>query len=597
MEIKERVSKLRALMERNGIDIYMVPTADFHNSEYVGEHFKARAFMSGFTGSAGTLIVTKDFAGLWTDGRYFLQGEKQLEGTGIELQKMREPGVPTIAEFVVENTPENGVLGFDGRVVTFGEGKDLATKLKRKNATVKYDVDLVDEVWENRPALSEEPAFYMSLERAGESVSSKLERVRKEMHEVGANIHVITTLDDIGWLLNIRGMDVDYVPVLLSYAVVYEDSVDLYVDERKLSDEIKKHLADHNVHIKPYNDIYEEVKQFSGNDVVLVDPECLNYAVFNNIPKEITLVERRNPTILMKAIKNEVELQHTIKAHVKDGIAHTKFIYWLKQLVKQGTSEQEDELSASAKLVEFRKEQGGFICPSFSPICGHGENGAIVHYSSSKETSIPLRTGTFFLTDTGAHFEEGSTDITRTTAMGEVSDKLKYDYTRVLQCHLRLSRLKFMEGVSGANVDLFARAPLWQDYENFNHGTGHGVGYLGNIHEGPHGIHWGIYRAAEPFKHGMVVTNEPGLYISGSHGIRLENELIVRKTVKNEYGQFMEFEVMTFVPWDLEAINLDMLTIEDKYELNKYHAKVFEVLAPHFEGDELEWLKQATREV
>ena len=569
MAVKERIAQLRELMGKNGIDVYMVPTADFHNSEYVGEHFKARAFMSGFTGSAGTLVVTKDFAGLWTDGRYFLQGEKQLEGTGIELQKMREPGVPTIAEFITENTPENGVLGFDGRVVTFGEGKNLATKLKRKNATVKYEVDLVDEIWEDRPELSK----------------------RK------ANIHVITTLDDIGWLLNIRGMDVDFFPLLLSYAVVYEDKVDLYVDERKLSDEIKKHLSENNVHIKPYNDVYQDVKKFSGNDVVLVDPDCLNYAVFNNIPKEITLVERRNPTILMKAIKNEVELQHTIKAHVKDGIAHTKFIYWLKQLVKQGISEQEDELSASDKLVEFRKEQGGFICPSFAPICGHAENGAIVHYSSSKETSIPLRTGTFFLTDTGAHYEEGSTDITRTTAMGEVSDRLKRDYTRVLQCHLRLSRLKFMEGISGANVDLFARAPLWYDYENFNHGTGHGVGYLGNIHEGPQGIHWGIYRASEPFKHGMTMTNEPGLYISGSHGIRLENELIIRNTVKNEYGQFLEFEVMTFVPWDLEAIDVSILTSEDKYELNNYHKKVFEVLAPHFEGEELEWLKQATREV
>ena len=440
MAVKDRIAQLRVLMEKNGIDVYMVPTADFHNSEYVGEHFKARAFMSGFTGSAGTLVVTKDFAGLWTDGRYFLQGAKQLEGTGIELQKMREPGVPTIAEFITENIPESGVLGFDGRVVTFGEGKDLATKLKRKNATVKYEVDLVDEIWTDRPPLSEAPAFYLNLERAGESVASKLERVRKEMSEVGANIHVITTLDDIGWLLNIRGMDVDFFPLLLSYAVVYEDKVDLYVDERKLSDEIKKHLAENNVHIKPYNDVYEDVKKFSGNDVVLVDPGCLNYAVFNNIPKEITLVERRNPTILMKAIKNEVELQHTIKAHVKDGIAHTKFIYWLKQLVKQGISEQEDELSASDKLVEFRREQGGFICPSFAPICGHAENGAIVHYSSSKETSIPLRTGTFFLTDTGAHYEEGSTDITRTTAMGEVSDRLKRDYTRVLQCHLRLPK-------------------------------------------------------------------------------------------------------------------------------------------------------------
>lgn len=597
MLVAERIEKLQKLMEREGIDIYMVPTADFHNSEYVGEHFKARAFISGFTGSAGTVLVTKDYAGLWTDGRYFLQAENQLAGTGIHLQKMMEPGVPTIAEYIVDNIPENGVLGFDGRVVTFGQGKDLFVKLKKKNATIKYDIDLVDEIWEDRPLLSTKKAFALDLSQAGESVADKLTRVRKEMAEVGANTHIITSLDDTGWLLNIRGMDVDFFPLLLSYCVVYEDYVDLYVDETKLSDEIKNNLAKDNVNLKPYNDIYEDVKSFTDKNVLLVDPTLLNYAIFNNIPKEVTLIEKRNPTILMKAMKNEIELKNIIEAHVKDGVAHTKFIYWLKQLVKNGVSENESELSASDKLVEFRKERGGFICPSFDPICGHGANGAIVHYSSSEETNIPLTTGTFFLTDTGANYNEGSTDITRTTAMGEVSQKLKEDYTRVLQGNLRLSAMKFKEGVAGANLDLFARSGLWNNYQDYNHGTGHGVGYLGNIHEGPAGIFWNVARASEPFREGMVITNEPGLYITGSHGIRLENELVVRKTVKNEFGQFYEFEVITFVPFDLEAIDVNILTDVDKAELNKYHKKVYEVIAPHLTEEERSWLKEATREV
>lgn len=597
MNVSQRVDKLRELMNREGMDIYMIPTADFHNSEYVGEHFKARAYMSGFTGSAGTLVVTKDFAGLWTDGRYFLQGEQQLQGTGIELQRMGEVGVPTIAEFIVNNIPTDGVLGFDGRVVTFGEGKDLFVKLKKKNATIKYDLDLVDEVWAERPSLSKAKAFALNLDQAGESVADKLKRVRAEMSEVGANAHIITTLDDIGWLLNIRGMDVDFFPLLLSYAVVYENKVDLYVDESKLSDEIKANLAKDNVILKEYNAVYEDVKGFTYSDVVLVDPARLNYAMFNNIPKETTLIERRNPTILMKAMKNDVEIKNIIQAHVKDGVAHTKFIYWLKQLVKEGRSEEETELSASAKLENFRREQGGFICPSFDPICGHGANGAIVHYSSSEETNVPLTTGTFFLTDSGANFNEGSTDITRTTAMGEVSLELKRDYTRVLQGNLRLSKMKFKEGISGVNLDLFARSGLWENYQDYNHGTGHGVGYLGNIHEGPAGIFWQANRGVEPFREGMVITNEPGLYITGSHGIRLENELVVRKTVKNEYGQFMEFEVITYVPFDLEAIDFDLLTDVDREELNKYHAKVYEVIAPHLTEEERVWLKEATREV
>ncbi|MBU0278970.1 MULTISPECIES: aminopeptidase P family protein [unclassified Gemella] len=598
MNVLERIAKLRELMASDGIDIYMIPTADYHNSEYVGEHFKSREFISGFTGSAGTVVVTKDFAGLWTDGRYFLQAENQLASSGIVLQKMGEPEVPSITDFIVENISEGGVLGFDGRVVMFGQGKELFVKLKKKNATIKYDIDLVDEIWDDRPSLSKNKAFSLSLEQAGQTVAQKLERLRREMAEVGANAHIITTLDDNGWLLNIRGTDVDFFTLLLSYSIVYENKVDFYVDESKLSTSIKEELAKDNVNLKPYNYIYEDVKEFSYSDVVLVDPALLNYAIFNNIPKEATLIEKRNPTVLMKAMKNEIEIKNIISAHVKDGVAHTKFIYWLKQLAKNGLIEKESELSVSDKLVEFRREQGDYICPSFAPICGHAANGAIIHYSSTPETNVNINLGTFLLTDTGANYMQGSTDITRTTAIGKVSDELKHDYTRVLKANLQLSKAKFLEGVTGQNLDVLARMPLWENYENYNHGTGHGVGYLGNIHEGPAGIRWQIrLNELEPLREGMVLSNEPGLYITNSHGIRLENELVVRKTVKNEYGQFLEFEVITYVPFDLEAIDFNMLNDVDRYELNKYHKKVYEVVAPHLTEEERMWLKEATREI
>lgn len=598
MKVKERIEKLRKLMEKEGIDVYLIPTADYHNSEYVGKHFMTRAFISGFTGSAGSVVITKDFAGLWTDGRYFLQAEKQLQGSGIILEKMLEPGVPNIDDFIVENVPNGGVLGFDGRVIMFGEGKTLANRLKKKNAKIKYDIDLVNDVWTDRPPLSKNKAFALTLEQSGESVADKLARVRKEMKDVGANAHIITTLDDNGWLLNIRGTDVDYFTLLLSYSVVYENKVDLYVDETKLSEKMKEDLRKDNVHFKPYNDIYEDVKTFTYSDVVMVDPELLNYAIYNNIPKEVNLVEKRNPTVLMKAMKNKIEVKNIIKAHIKDGVAHTKFVYWLKKLTKEGLIEKETELSVSDKLEQFRAEQGDFICPSFAPICGHGTNAAIVHYSSTEETNINITPGTFLLTDTGANFMQGSTDITRTTAIGEVSEKLKQDFTKVLKGNLQLARAKFLEGVTGQNLDVLARMPLWVNYENYNHGTGHGVGYLGNIHEGPAGIRWQTRpKEKEPLREGMILSDEPGLYIAGSHGIRIENEMLVKKSVKNEYGQFYEFETITYVPVDLDAVDVNMLNEEEKFELNKYHKKIYETISPYLTEEEKNWLKEATREV
>lgn len=595
MKVTERIAKLRALMEEKNIDMYIVPSADNHQSEYVGEHFKAREFITGFTGSAGTAVITKTEAGLWTDGRYFLQAEQQLEGSGVDLYRMGNPGVPTVLEFIADKLNENGTLGFDGRLVAVDEGKEYAKVASKKGGNVNYAYDLVDEVWEDRPALSTEKAFALDEKLVGESTESKLARIRKVMEEVGANVHVITSLDDVAWTLNVRGNDVAYSPLLLSYLVITMDQVDLYVDETKLNDEIRANFNKVNVVLHPYNDIYEAMKVYDANDTLLIDPDRLNYALYYNIGANVNTVERQNPTVLMKAMKNEVELANTRNAHIKDGVAMTKFMKWVKENVGKMTI---TEMSASDKLEAFRAEQEGFLWPSFEPICGYGEHAAIVHYTSTPETDVELKEGALFLTDTGGNYYEGSTDITRTFALGEVSDVEKLHFTTVAKSMLNLANAKFMYGAMGVNLDILARKPFWDMNLNFNHGTGHGVGYLLNIHEGPSGIRW-QYRPGEstPFEEGMVVTDEPGIYIAGSHGIRTENELIVRKGEANEYGQFMYFETMTFVPIDLDAINPDIMSAEDKKMLNDYHKQVFEKISPYLNEEETEWLRKYTREI
>ncbi len=595
MNVPERISALRALMEERGYDAYMVPTDDNHQSEYVGEHFKARAFITGFTGSAGTAVITKDTAGLWTDGRYFIQAEQQLSGSGVKLFKMGEPDVPTVEDFIADILPEGGTLGFDGRVVAMGEGQALEAAAAKKNGKIDYSTDLIDKIWEDRPALSEEPAFALGVEYTGESTESKLKRIRKAMEEEGADIHIIAALDDVCWTTNLRGNDIEFFPLLLSYAVITKAEMKLYIDERKLSDEMKTDLAKDNISLRPYNAIYDDVKELSAESAILVDPSRLNYALYNNLPKEAKVIEKVNPTVLMKAMKNDTEIKNIKNAHVKDGIAVTKFMYWLKKNV--GKTEI-TEIRAAEKLEEFRKEQEGYLWQSFEPICGSGEHAAIVHYAATPETNVPVVTDGLFLTDTGGGYMEGSTDITRTFAFGKLTDQMVEDFTTVLLCNLRLARAVFMHGTCGYNLDILARMPAWERGINYNHGTGHGVGYLMNIHEAPSGFRIAIReRERAVIEPGMVITDEPGIYIEGSHGIRTENELLVRKGQKTEYGQFLYFEPITYVPIDLDAVNPDMMTKEDKAQLNAYHAKVYELVSPHLNEEEQEWLKEYTRAI
>ena len=595
MGIPERLTSLRAEMEKKGIDIYVVPTADFHQSEYVGEHFKARRFITGFTGSAGTAVVTMDEARLWTDGRYFVQAAQQLSGSGVELMKIGEPDVATLKEYLKEALGPGKVLGFDGRVCAMREGKEYEEIAASKDAKIIYECDLIDEIWEDRPPLSKEPVFALTLEYSGESTADKLTRIREKMKEYGASMHVLTTLDDICWTLNIRGNDVTYFPLVLSYALISMEKMDLFIDESKLSDTIKENLRKDGVIFHPYNDIYEDIKKISTDQVLLLDPSKVNYALYNNIPSGVRKVEKLNPEVPFKAVKNAVEIKNIRQAQIKDSVAHVRFMKWLKENI--GKIEM-TELSVADKLEEFRKEMGNYLRPSFEPISSFGEHAALPHYSPSPESNAVLEKGNVLLTDTGAGFYEGSTDITRTYALGELPQEIKEHFTLVAISNLHLGDAKFPYGTTGLTLDMLARKPFWDRNLNFNHGTGHGVGYLLNIHEGPADFRW-QYRGGELYsiEEGMIITDEPGMYFEGSHGIRLENELLACKGEKNEYGQFMYLEAITYIPFDLDAVNPELMTEEDKRLLNEYHKKVFAKVSPYLTEEETKWLAHYTREI
>lgn len=597
MKVTERIAKLRSLMASKGIDAYIIPTADFHQSENAGEFFKCREYISGFDGSYGTVVIAKEDAGLWTDGRYWTQAERQIAGSGIRLFHMFEDGVPTMEEYLADTLPENGKVAFDGRVVSMEEGQDLEKALAPKNIRIEYACDLIGDIWEDRPAISEEPAFVLEEKFAGESVASKLTRVREVMKENGATTHIIASLDDVAWLTNLRGNDIEFYPLIFSYALVTMEGMDLFIDEKKLDDNAKAVLAANRISIKPYNDIYEAVKEIKAGESVMIDPMKMNYALYNNIPKGVTKIEHQNPTILMKAMKNETELQNIRAAHIKDGIAVTKFMYWMKTNVGKMKI---TELTAAEKLESFRKEQEGYIHDSFEPICAYKDHAAMMHYAPTPETDVEVLPEGLFLNDTGGGYYEGSTDITRTFVMGPISDELKAHFTAVVRAMMNLARAKFLYGCYGFNLDVLARGPVWDLGIDFKCGTGHGVGYLLNIHEPPTGFRWQIVKSKNEhhkIEEGMVLTDEPGIYIEGSHGIRIENELISHKAEQTEFGQFMNFETITFVPIDLDGIAPDEMTKFEREWLNNYHAEVYEKIAPHLTEEERAWLKEYTRAI
>lgn len=595
--IKQRIENIRDLMKEKNIYAYIVPSSDYHQSEYVGDYFKSREFMSGFTGSSGTLIISMDEAGLWTDGRYFIQAENELKDSGIKLFKMGEEGVPTIEEYLLEKLPKNSTLGFDGRVMSVKEGQSLANKLAFKGINIEYKYDLVNDIWEDRCSLPTEKAFLLGVEYSGESFSDKLYRIRAVMKEKKATTHILASLDDIAWLFNIRGRDVKSNPVVLSYAVISIDSVYLFIDKNKIGEDIRAELSKENVQIKGYEEVYEFIKNIDEDEVVLIDTSKVNYAIYNNIPSNVQKIEERNPSILFKSIKNEIELKNIRNSHIKDGVAFTKFMYWLKNNI--GKIEI-TEISATQKLEEFRREQDKFIEPSFSTIAAYKDHAAMMHYSATEESNYKLEPRDLFLVDSGGQYFDGTTDITRTIALGPIPENVRKDFTNVVRGMIRLSKAKFLYGCRGYNLDILARGPLWEEGIDYKCGTGHGIGFVLNVHEGPNGFRWKVREDIDDtciLEEGMVTTNEPGVYVENSHGIRIENEIVVRKAEKNEYGQFMDFEVITFAPIDLDAIDESLILKDEKVYLNNYHKQVYDKISPYLNEEEKQWLKTYTREI
>jgi len=535
-------------------------------------------------------------AGLWTDGRYFIQAAQQLEGTPVTLFKMGEPDVPTIHKFLEENLKEGMCFGFDGRTVSAEEAGKLKKILQGKQVRFSVNEDLIGNIWDDRPALSCEPVMELSEKWAGRSRADKIREIRSKLKEKDADLFVLTSLDDIAWLLNIRGNDIHCCPVVLSYLVMDEKEIRFFANERAFPDSVKEALAIDGVTIYPYDDIYTYVQTIPESKRVYLSKSNVNSRLVSSIPDGVTILNGENLSLLPKAIKNEIEVQNEKTAHIKDGVAMVKFIHWLKKNVGK---QEITELSAADKLYEFRSMQENFQGNSFDPIIAYGAHGAIVHYSATEETNIPLEPKGLVLMDTGGHYLEGTTDITRTVVLGPVTEKEKKYFTAVLRGHLNLAAAKFRYGCTGLNLDALARGPLWAMGEDYNHGTGHGVGYLLNVHEGPQSFRWKNLadRPAPVLEEGMITSDEPGYYAENEFGIRHENLVVCKKAEKTAYGQFMKFEPLTLVPFDLEGIDPEQMETGERTLLNQYHAFVYEKISPYLDEDEKGWLKEATQAI
>lgn len=590
MKITERLNVLRELMKEKKIDAYLVPTDDFHGSEYVGDYFKCRKYITGFTGSAGTAVIMQDMAGLWTDGRYFIQAADQLRGSTIELFRSGEPGVPTVHQFLAEKLEKSMCLGFDGRTVSAKEAEELEKLLEEKNITFAVNEDLIGEIWRERPALSCEPVMELDVKWAGESRKDKIAGIREQMKAKKANFFILTSLDDIAWLLNIRGNDIHCCPVVLSYLIMTDTEVRLYANAAAFSEEICTNLAADGVKIYPYEDVYSYVQTVAEDKKILLSKANVNSRLVSNIPCNVTIVDEPNLTLLPKAVKNQTEMDNERTAHIKDGVAVTKFIRWMKTNVAK---ERITELGAAEKLYQFRSEQEHFIGDSFDPIIAYGKHAAIVHYSATEETDIPLEARGMVLADTGGHYLEGTTDITRTIVLGPVTEKEKKYFTAVLRGNLNLAAAKFKYGCTGLNLDYLARGPLWEFGEDYNHGTGHGVGYLLNVHEGPNSFRWKNLpgNPAPVLEEGMITSDEPGYYLENEFGIRHENLVLCKKAEKTPFGQFMCFESLTMVPFDLDGVDTEQMSDRERKLLNEYHKKVYVTIAPYLDEEEKEWLR------
>lgn len=597
MNVNERIEAVRQLMKENGIDVYYIPNEDDHLSqEYTADYFKCKSYITGFSGESGCAVITESFAGLWTDGRYFTQAENELEGTCVELMRMHQEGVPDVLDFIADNTPQGGVLGYDGRVVAASVSLGLKKKLAAKKASLKTDADLAGEVWgKERPSMPKEKLYVLARKWTGEDAAERIARVRAEMKKKNADILILTALEDPCWMLNLRGNDIACTPVSYAFALVTQRKVSYYTDRDKLTESVKKHLQENKVTVRPYEKLAKDLDRVHGK-TVWASLFQLNTELYSHLSSDNRIINEISPVVYFRAIKNSTEIRNLRNAHIKDGAAMVRFIRWVKESV---CADDMTEVSAQNYLYQLRAEQKDYIEPSFETICAYQANGAMMHYSADETNYARVRPRGFLLVDSGGTYRDGTTDITRTISLGKLSAQEKKYYTTVLKGHLALSRAKFLYGTCGFNLDILARGPVWDLDIDYQCGTGHGVGHVLSVHEGPHGIRWGRPRKmyGEVLEPGMIVTNEPGVYLPHKLGIRIENELLVTKGKKNFYGQFLYFEDVTYCPYDLDAIDVSLLNETEIEQINTYHQSVYKKLEKHLGDEDRAWLKETCRRI
>lgn len=592
MNIDKKIELLRILMGEKNIDAYIIPSSDSHQSEYTGDHFKSREWISGFTGSAGTVVVTENKAMLWTDGRYFIQAEDELKGSEMELYKMGEKNVPSINKYLNNNLEEGQVVGFNGKLFSLKQVDEMIKEFSEKGLKLNPKHDLIDEIWDDRPELPKGKVFIHDIKYSGMSVDEKLNIIRKELNEENVEHYLVSSLDDIAWMFNIRGYDIAFNPVVISYALVSKDKATLFIDDEKLNENVKKYLSDNNIYIKPYDDINIELKKLPNKSSIYFDPSKTSIWCHQNMAKQVLKIKGEDIIEKLKAIKNDIEIKNFKKCQVRDGVAMVRFLNWIDTNIGKTKI---TELSASDKLEELRSLGENYISLSFDTIAGYKDHGAIVHYSVDEDSDYTLKPEGMLLLDSGAQYLDGTTDITRTIVLGELSNDEMRDFTLVLKGHIALSKAKFLYGSTGTHLDILARTPLWEDGKDYKHGTGHGVGYLLSVHEGPHNIS-PLYNKTK-LESGMLVTNEPGFYKEDEYGIRTENILLVKEEKETEYGIFMEFETTTFCPIDLRAVNKELLKQDEKIWLNNYHRNVYDTLSPYLNKELCEWLEEKTKAI
>ena len=592
MNVVDKLKLLRAEMALENLDAWIIPSSDPHASEYVTDRWMGRKWISGFTGSAGTAVILKDKAGLWTDGRYHIQAEEELDGSNIKLFKEGLPETISLIDWIYEELSQGSHVGFDGEVLSGDFKKELDYKCKQKNIYIVNDKDILDRVWENRPAMADAKIFELPIEYAGKSRLEKLGEVREEMKLKGATHHFVSSLDDIAWLYNFRGQDTDTCPIALSYTLIGMEKAQLFIETKKVPDNLKLALENDNIQLVNYDNVDNAIANLAGNTKVLFDHNRVNSKLADLIPETCEKIDGISITTRLKAIKNNVEIKNFRECHIKDGAAVVRFLKWLDENVPSG---QVNELSASKQLESYRREIDTFKSLSFTTIPGYGANGAMMHYASSEQSNCTIGQDNFFLVDSGGQYLDGTTDITRTMCYGKMTDAKKHDFTLVLKGHIQLSIARFMSGTRGIQLDMLARQPLWKHAINYGCGTGHGVGFFLNVHEGPHNI--SLRFIDEALKPGMCVTNEPGIYRVGQHGVRIENIMLVVDYEKSEFGTFYEFEQLTMCPIDTRPVLVDLLLPEEKEYLNNYHKEVYEKLSPILTESESNWLRQATRPV